>query len=715
MTRLLLIGSAPQETATGLSGVSQIALDRLPAVADAKSAFLSAVLKSNTVSTFVAGPQDLGGNTGQAFLRVTAQVTRGADPAAGEGIGISLGGEAMSLKEFGDRMTALVGAVAPEKRQMTFFHLKDPEGLFAAQVSSFQQAVAGSGFALIMAEIGERPAECQLAIAPDVALIAGLGDRAPFGDGDGRTSVAEAEAWISAAMARPGKRSAACNTTYALVVRAEQDPSVAVVDPTGAALSTELESQLYRETFEAKFLLGSLDPARIGGFLEDCVYCPNERELSDKLTVLRQEEITRGLEQSIWEDIRSDETPDRLRIYTENCTICAFRPEAERKITELEAKIAAREAEATSFAVAQAARDPGALRSYVTTCIACDHKTEAETILAAIEADAAYQAEIAARDATIAARDRAALEGWLASCASCEGRAGVEALVTELTQAETLIGPCLAAAGLPQQGGPRQLDEIDVGTARAACAAALAQLPQNMVLLVANARIDQAEGRADLAGPVYDAGVAAGLPQAHGLAAYLRFSPADGSAPDVETAAKLAQAGAALDDWLSKEILILLYSRELVPGHTAAEAVELAAGAAAEGNVVAKFFLGYFLQNGIGTEVDDVAAFNWLAQATDDGYVRAQPFLAQMYEQGRAVAPDYERAAMLLWSALQERDSVAITRLTDQMSERPAEVVVVVQQNLRDLGIFTGRADGIAGPGTVRAVRAYVDSLNQQG
>jgi peptidoglycan hydrolase-like protein with peptidoglycan-binding domain len=42
-------------------------------------------------------------------------------------------------------------------------------------------------------------------------------------------------------------------------------------------------------------------------------------------------------------------------------------------------------------------------------------------------------------------------------------------------------------------------------------------------------------------------------------------------------------------------------------------------------------------------------------------------------------------------------------------------VVRIVQQNLRDLGMFSGRADGIAGPGTVRAVRDYVDSLKQQG
>jgi hypothetical protein len=60
------------------------------------------------------------------------------------------------------------------------------------------------------------------------------------------------------------------------VVRADQDSSVVVVEPTGAQLSTELESQLFRETFEARFLLGSTATERIGSFLQSCVFCPSE-------------------------------------------------------------------------------------------------------------------------------------------------------------------------------------------------------------------------------------------------------------------------------------------------------------------------------------------------------------------------------------------------------------------------------------------------------
>jgi hypothetical protein len=177
---------------------------------------------------------------------------------------------------------------------------------------------------------------------------------------------------------------------------------------------------------------------------------------------------------------------DRLAIYLESCTICDHRDAAGRRIAEIDAAAAAREAEAAAYAAPRPQTAiPAALRDYLAGCIACDHKAAAEKTLAMIEADAAYQAEIAARDLALAARDRIALAAWAESCTTCEGKAEVETEIERLRQAEVLIGPCLAAAGLPQQGGPRQLEEIDIATARTACAAALAELPQNM----------QAEGR----------------------------------------------------------------------------------------------------------------------------------------------------------------------------------------------------------------------------
>jgi hypothetical protein len=154
--------------------------------------------------------------------------------------------------------------------------------------------------------------------------------------------------------------------------------------------------------------------------------------------------------------------------------------------------------------------------------------------------------------------------------------------------------------------------------------------------------------------------VAEGLPQAHGLAAYLRFSPADGSAPDVETAAKLAEAGALLGDWLSKEILILLYSRDMVPAIPPTRPWPLARDIGAEGRCGGAVLPGLFPAKRHRHRSRRYRSVQWLAQAADAGYVRAQPFLSEMYEQGRAVTADAERAAALLWSALKAGDAVAL-------------------------------------------------------
>lgn len=720
-TRLLQFGTSAATGTEALTGVSRLTMQTLPVPEAARPAILSTILRSNTVSTFVAGPQDLGGNTEQLFLSLTGAVVPGALPAlAADGasppaMAIDVGGEVLTLDDFGSRLAAMVAAVAPQHRQIAFFRLDDPGNQFAAHVTAFQQAIAASGFAMVVAEIGARTPDCALGVDPVTALVAGLADRQPFGDGDGRTSAAEAAAWLGDALARPGRRLGACNTSYALVVRSDPDPSGAVALTAPGVGAPDLDAQLYRESFEAKFLMGSADTARVGAYLDSCVHCPNERELAAELALLRQQEVTRQLETAIWDDIRSDTVPDRLRIYLDNCQLCEHRDAAQGLIDGMAVRDAARAAEDAAFRAAAEARDLAALRAYGSGCVACDHKDQAAQLVAQIESDAVYRAERTALDAALAARDRAALEGWLASCSTCDGKPEAEAALTDLIQAETLIGPCVAAAGLRQHGGPRQLGAIDLDKARAVCGAATAALPADARLKVIAARIDQAEGQGLAALAAYDAGVAAGVPEAHGLAAYLRFSPADGEAPDYAKAAALARGGAALGDWLSQEILMLLYSRQLVDGHTPEEAVAMARGVAVEGNEVGQFFLGYFLLNGIGVQANPAEAKDWLQKAADAGYVRAQPFLAEIHERGSVGPADPELAASLILGAVEAGDAVALTRLTDQLGERPPEVIRAVQQMLRDKAAYSGRVDGLNGPGTVRAVRAYADALRQQG
>ena len=74
-----------------------------------------------------------------------------------------------------------------------------------------------------------------------------------------------------------------------------------------------------------------------------------------------------------------------------------------------------------------------------------------------------------------------------------------------------------------------------------------------------------------------------------------------------------------------------------------------------------------------------------------------------------------EQAADLYWDALQQGDPTATDRLTTQLNNRDREVVRIIQSKLRDAGLYRGPVDGVAGPGTVSAIREYAVSLTRQG
>ena len=99
----------------------------------------------------------------------------------------------------------------------------------------------------------------------------------------------------------------------------------------------------------------------------------------------------------------------------------------------------------------------------------------------------------------------------------------------------------------------------------------------------------------------------------------------------------------------------------------------------------------------------------------EQGYAHAKSFLAEVYETGPGGIPQPDRAADLYWSALQDDDETAATRLTTQLASRDREVIRLIQQKLGELGNYRGGADGIAGPGTVTAIREYAQSVTAQG
>lgn len=665
-SRLVVIGVHTPDT-TGSGALAQAAIPDLPAVDEAGTAALSAILQASKVASFATGEDaPAPARTDALFLRVEARAQPAGGASPGRRLSLVIGDVSVDPPELGLRLAALSDALAPQTRPLLYLRISGQAGRLAAHAADLRKALSRTGFALVVivaAEEEERTngaAVCRPVPPPDLALAAGLPDRVPFGDGDGVTTMAEALAWLEPALARPARRQPECAGTQVLILHDAALSGGPVIEGAITTLPPELEQVLAGEAIEAHVLTASSDPAAIEAWLSQCHLCPAEGPLGARAVALREEAATRAIEAALWEEIAADTSPARIRAWLATCRICAQRDLAEKRLARLDA-------------------------------------------------------EEAALDAALAAGDADALSAWLADCIRCERRDEAVAAEARLREAEALIAPCLAAAGLPQSGGPRQLDEIDIPRARAACAAATAARPGDALLRVLAARVEQADGHGQDAALAYDDGVAAGVPAAYGLAAYLRLMPPEGIAPDPDAAAALAQAGAERGDWLSREVLILLYSRALVADHDPAEAVAIARDLAGEGDIVADFFLGYFLQNGIGTEVDDAGAVQHLSRAFDAGYARAAPYLAQMIESGRGIEADPERAAALLWSALEAGDGVALELLTTQLSERPREVIRIIQENLRAAGALSGAADGRAGPATRRAVEAHAQALSQQG
>lgn len=496
-----------------------------------------------------------------------------------------------------------------------------------------------------------------------------------------------------------------------MILRASNDPDQELVAFKGRSLFSEVETRLYNESFEARFLLASDRAEDVQAFLASCQYCPHERALTERLSDMEEFARSSALEAEIWARIQNDQDPARLEIYLEQCTLCSFKDEVTERIEVLRAKAEAREAEAEAFQLAVSARDLPSLRNYVATCVACDHATEASALVSEIEADASYRAEIAALDNAIELQDVVLLKAFIEDCEICEGRDKAATKLDLLNRRITLLEPCLAMASVPQLGGPRQLAEIDQAAASRACEAAHAEFPNDPEIQITIGRIAQAAGDFQRARAAYGEGMELDLPVAFGLAAYTHYAPAEGEEINLEEAERLAQLGAAKGDWLSREILTVLYSRGLVPGRTAEEAFEIAKGLAAEGNAMADYFVGYYYLTGTGVEADLPAARKALQKAVDQGYTLAMSYLAETYE--AAEIPDIEKAASLYWAALQAGEPAAIDKLTAEISSRNREVVRLIQENLAELGAYRGPLDGIAGAGTVTAIQNYAETRQQ--
>jgi TPR repeat protein len=288
-------------------------------------------------------------------------------------------------------------------------------------------------------------------------------------------------------------------------------------------------------------------------------------------------------------------------------------------------------------------------------------------------------------------------------------------MLDRLAALEALRAPCLAVAGLPQMGGPRKLEDIDRVKATAVCGRAAAAFPDDGLVRVMQGRIAQAAGDFANAAAAFADGMEQGVPAAFGLAAYAHYTPADGGPIDPMQVEALALAGADKGDWLSQEVLTVLYSKDLVPGKSGREAFEVAHKIAEEGDPLAQYFVGHYFMTGVGTDASLEKAAAWLEKAVDGGYTDASAPLAQVYEQATGAAARPELAAELYWSALGQGDAAATQHLTTELAKRSAEVVRIIQGKLREQGLYRGAVDGVPGPGTEAAIRAYANSIGSQG
>jgi TPR repeat protein len=707
--RLVFIDVTSDQAIAASTGadISIISLDRLPNVDDANEQVLAAILKSSPISTFVSTDKSTGAESGPLYLVTALDLTRSSDDSTIAEVRI--GDETFALSEVSGRLEALFATLNPTERQIAFVSVEDADSLLPSVLEPLSSAFDDAGLNMTVLMVRNEAQNCGVRGAPlEYAILSGLADRMPFGNGDGQTTAAEATGWISDVLTRSAKQQPECGSVYSLILRGAEQTDQIVARHGSTPLLPKLESALRLEEFEALFLRSSDDPAPISAYLASCAFCPHEQELTARLQTISEKQRAFDLESEVWASIRDDEGPDRLKIYLEHCQVCSFKTEAETRIARIASDAAARIDENTRFEALRTARDLNKLRAWRSSCQVCDHADEADALIAELLADDRLAEENAALEDLVLARDVAGIEAWLNDCELCDAQAKAQAALDQLAAEVAALGPCIGAAGLPQYGGPRLLADIDVIAAKSSCSAVLADHPNSPAALTLLGRIDQAQGKIPEARAAYAVGVAAGLPEAHGLAAYTAMNPANTEDPDYNAAETYALAGYNKGDWLSGEVLTLLYLQDLIEGKSAQNAYDIAAAHAREGNPVAQFFMGYFYNGGNPVPQSTEQAAEWFAKAVDQGYVHANSFLAQILETGIGGAPaETERAVDLYWKALQAGDQTALKRLTDEIDDRPRDVVRSVQTRLQAEGIFNGRVDGLPGPRTTTAVEEF--------
>ena len=75
-----------------------------------------------------------------------------------------------------------------------------------------------------------------------------------------------------------------------------------------------------------------------------------------------------------------------------------------------------------------------------------------------------------------------------------------------------------------------------------------------------------------------------------------------------------------------------------------------------------------------------------------------------MYERGLGTSPNHAAAAYWFLKVVEEE---GLELFRENAQNRLADTIAEIQRTLRDSGLYTGAIDGIAGSGTIAALRAY--------
>ena len=448
--------------------------------------------------------------------------------------------------------------------------------------------------------------------------------------------------------------------------------------------------------------------AMLEQYHRDCVLCLGERPATQPADTPAPEFATalRVAEQKVWQAATQLDQRVGFSLYLEQCQLCEYRDQAQTAVADYDARQERIAAEAAAFAAASQANELEQLQDYLDRCVECQERDAARTLVTQIQVEQRNQAERELSAALLARSSVQEIQDYLNSCEFCHQKEPLTVLLASKRVAQASLSPCLHGAGLPQFGGPRLLRDIVPDQALAQCQGHLDAYPDSAAALVALGRVAQSQGDLETALKAYDDGIQLELPAAFGLKAHMLYSAENPSSADFELAVELAHQGAALDDWLSRELLTVLYSQELVAGKGVDDALEQASYLAERGVATGHYYMGYFHLNGLGVPVSEDQAIQALEQAAQMNFGAALVMLGDLYEK----LDELDKAGDRYWRALEARNQLAQARFTDQLDSRQRAVIEVIQGKLQQLGLYDSTLDGVAGPGTRQAIASYLES-----